>query len=87
MTGCHALDIERPAGEKTHGSYTVLEFTEEQQKRLNVDAQGNQLAVDDSNNSSDDNPPTPHEIAAQEKQRQAIEKESQEDEGKNISNM
>ena len=36
-------EIEKPAGEKNHGSYTTLVYTEEQQQRLGVDEEGNKL--------------------------------------------
>lgn len=38
-------DIEKPAGEKNHGSYTTLVYTEEQQQRLGVDEFGNKVAA------------------------------------------
>eukprot|EP00038_Savillea_parva_P007918 m.173308 g.173308 ORF g.173308 m.173308 type:complete len:130 (+) comp13676_c0_seq1:143-532(+) len=38
-------DIERPAGERTDGSATFLVYTEEQQARLGVDAQGKKVSA------------------------------------------
>lgn len=38
--------IEKPQGEKSMGSYTVLEYTQEQQERLGVDANGDSVPRD-----------------------------------------
>eukprot|EP00750_Incisomonas_marina_P000030 INCI10017.1.p1 GENE.INCI10017.1~~INCI10017.1.p1 ORF type:complete len:506 (-),score=119.02 INCI10017.1:1580-3097(-) len=40
-------DIEKPAGEKNHGSYTTLVYTEEQQQRLGVDEFGNKVDAEE----------------------------------------
>merc|ERR1711990_1251201 len=45
-------EIEKPAGEKDHGSYTSLVYTEEQQERLGVDENGKKVAHADNSNVS-----------------------------------
>eukprot|EP00618_Florenciella_parvula_P035784 CAMPEP_0119478320 /NCGR_PEP_ID=MMETSP1344-20130328/8113_1 /TAXON_ID=236787 /ORGANISM="Florenciella parvula, Strain CCMP2471" /LENGTH=586 /DNA_ID=CAMNT_0007512483 /DNA_START=41 /DNA_END=1797 /DNA_ORIENTATION=+ len=40
-------EIEKPAGEKDHGSYTTLVYTPEQQARLGVDEEGNPTAAEE----------------------------------------
>jgi len=40
-------EIEKPAGEKSMGTYTVNFYTEEQQKRLGVDENGNKVEAGD----------------------------------------